>query len=149
MTRVEMDTVIKMPMDKVFERLVDISGYSKWMPKSGIFIKSGQTSAGPVDKGTTFYDKGRMGTFKGEISDFERPTKIAFRESVRWLGMKGMEARPSYRLEAVDGGTRVHHVSEGQFYGMFNLMQPMAAVIGRGERKRVLNALKKSLESSS
>lgn len=58
-----------------------------------------KTSAGPVDKGTTYYDKGRMGTFRGEASDFERPTKVEFRETLRWLGMKVMEARPTYTLE--------------------------------------------------
>ena len=140
--------VIKRPVEQVFERLISISEYSKWMPKWGIFVMSEQTSDGPVGKGTTFYDKGRMGTFRGEVSDFERPTKVAFRETLRWLGMRVMEGRPRYQLEAVDGGTNVHHVSEGQLYGIFKLMQPMAAVMARGERKRTVNALKKSLESS-
>lgn len=148
MIRVELNTVIKRPVEDVFERLININDYSKWMPKSGVFIMSKQTSNGPVGKGTTFYDRGRMGTFRGEVSHFEKPTKVAFRETLRWFGMRVMEGRPEYLLEADDGGTRVHHVSEGQLYGIFKLMQPMTAIIARGERKRTVNALKKSLESS-
>jgi uncharacterized protein YndB with AHSA1/START domain len=148
MIRVEIDTTIKHPVEEVFERLANINEYSTWMPKSGIFIKSEQTSAGPLGKGTTYYDQGRMGTFQGEVSDFERPTKVAYRETLRWLGMRVMEARAVYQLKAIDGGTMVHHVAEGQLYGIFKLMQPMTVVIARGERNRTVNALKKSLESS-
>ena len=147
MITVKLDTDIERPVEDVFNRLVDISGYARWMPKSGVFIRSTQTSEGPVGKGTTFNDKGKMGTFKGEVSDFEKPRKVEFHETLRWLGLRVMEGRPRYVLEAVDRGTRVHHVSEGQMYGIFKLMQPMSAVIARGERKRVVNALKKSLES--
>ena len=148
MVKVKLDTVIKRPVEDVFERLVDISDYSKWMPESGVFIRSTQTSEGPVGKGTTYNDKGRMGTFKGEISDFERPKKVEFRETLRWLGLRVMEGRPRYVLESIEGGTKVHHVSEGQLYGIFKVMQPMTALIARGERKRTVNALKKSLEAS-
>ncbi len=146
--RVELDTVIKRHVEDVFERLVDISDYDKWMPRSGVFIRSRQTSEGPVTKGTTYDDKGRMGTWRGQVSDFERPTKVEFRETLRWLGMRVMEGRPRYQLEALDGGTRVHHVSEGQLYGIFRLARPMVSFIARGERRRTVNALKKSLESS-
>ena len=148
MVRVQLDSVIKRPAEDVFERLTDISDYSKWMPRSGVFIKSEKTSAGPVEKGSKYYDKGRMGTFRGEVSDFEKQSRVAFRETLRWFGMRVMEARPAYVLKTVDGGTQVHHVSEGQLYGMFKLMQPMTAVIARGERKRVVKALKMSLETA-
>lgn len=147
MVHVELDSMINRPPEDVFERLTNISDYARWMPRSGVFIKSEKTSAGPVEKGSTYYDKGRMGTFKGEVSDFSKPNRVAFRETLRWLGMRVMEARPGYVLKTVDGGTQVHHVSDGQFYGVFKLMQPMAAVIARGERKRVVNALKRSLET--
>ncbi len=146
--RVELETDIKRPAEEVFDRLVDISDYDKWMPRSGVFMRSRQTSEGPVTKGTTFHDRGRMGTWRGQVSDFERPTKVEFRETLRWLGMRVMEGRPRYQLEAVDGGTRVHHVSEGQLYGIFRLARPMVTFIARGERRRTVNALKKSLESS-
>jgi uncharacterized protein YndB with AHSA1/START domain len=146
MIRIEMDTFIKRPVGDVFDRLVNLADYSKWMSKKGVFIKNWQTSEGPVGAGTTFADRGRMGTFYGEITDFRRPTRVAFREQLHWLGMLVMESRPVYELVSTADGAKVHFVSEGQLYGIFKMMYPMAAAMGRGERRRTLDALKKSFE---
>ena len=81
MVKVELDTVIARPIDDVFGRLVALSDYSRWMPKLGVFITSNQTSEGPVGVGTTYYDKGWMGSFVGEIVEFHAPTRVAFRRS--------------------------------------------------------------------
>jgi hypothetical protein len=48
MVRVELNAVIARPIEEVFGRLTDISAYSQWMPKLGVFIRSGQTSRGSV-----------------------------------------------------------------------------------------------------
>jgi uncharacterized protein YndB with AHSA1/START domain len=148
MVRVELDTVIKKSPEEVFERLTDISGYSKWMPKSGVFKKSQQTSKGPIGKGTTYVDVGRMGKWQGEITDFEKPKRVDYLETVRWFGLRVMQSRALYQLEPAEGTSKLHHVAEGQLYGIFKLMQPMAAVIARGERRRTVEALKRSLEST-
>ncbi len=147
MVRVELDTVIKKSPEEVFERLTDISGYSKWMPRMGIFKRSQQTSLGPVGKGTTYVDIGRMGTWRGQVTDFEKPRIVDYRETVRWLGLRVMDARALYQLEPAEGASKLHHVAEGQLYGIFKLMQPMAGMMARGERRRTVEALKRSLET--
>ena len=146
MIRVELNTVVARPPEDVFARLTDFSDYSRWMPKVGIFVECGQTSEGPVGEGTTYYDRGRMGTFRGEIEEFRAPTKVAFRETLRWLGVEVMEARPSYELVATQTGTEVRHTAEGRLFGIFGLMEPVVAWVARGERKRTVEALKASLE---
>ena len=148
MIRVELDATIERPAEEVFDRLTNLEDYSKWMSKSGVFQKSSRTSPGPVRKGTTYRDHGRSGTFVGEISDFEKPTRVAFRETLRWGGLRVMEVCPAYSLQAEDGSTRLHHVHEGQLYGVFKLAQPAVAMIVRRERKRTIDALKKSFGSS-
>ena len=146
MMRVEMNTVIARPIEDVFGRLTDLSGYSRWMPRLGIFLRCAQTSEGPVGEGTTYYDRGLMGTFRGEIVEFRAPTGVAFRESLRWLGVEVMEARPSYELIPTRTGTEVRHRAEGRLFGVFGLMEPVVARVARGERKRTVEALKASLE---
>jgi uncharacterized protein YndB with AHSA1/START domain len=146
MLRVELNTVIARPIDEVFGRLTDISDYSRWMPKLGVFIRSGETSRGPVGVGTTYYDKGWMGTFVGEIEEFQEPTRVAFKETLRWLGVTVMEARPEYELVPTQAGTEVHHTAVGRLFGIFNVMKPVVAWMARGERKRTVHALKESLE---
>jgi hypothetical protein len=119
------------------------------MPKFGIFLRCAQTSEGPVGEGSTYYDKGLMGTFRGEIVEFRAPTRVAFRETLRWLGVKVMEARPAYEMVRTQTGTEVRHTAEGQLFGIFGLMKPVVARVARGERKRTAQALKGSLEQGT
>ena len=146
MMRVELNTVVARPIEDVFARLTDLSGYSRWMPRFGIFLESGQTSEGSVGEGTTYYDRGLMGTFRGEIVEFSSPRRVAFRETLRWLGVEVMEARPAYELVSTQTGTEVRHTAEGRLFGIFGLMEPVVARVARGERRRTVQALKASLE---
>jgi hypothetical protein len=88
-----------------------------------------------------------MGTFHGQISDYQPPARIGFRETLRWLGFDLMEARPEFFLEADGDRTIVRHVAEGELFGVMRLMKPIAALLARSERTRTLRSLKRSLES--
>jgi len=113
----------------------------------GFVPPSGQTSDGPLGPGTAYFDTTRMGTFRGEVTDYEPPARIGFRETLRWFGSDLMEARPDYILEADRDKTIVHHVAEGELFGMMRLMKPVAALLARSERTRTVESLKRSLES--
>jgi uncharacterized protein YndB with AHSA1/START domain len=149
MIRVELDTTISRPIEDVFAQLIDLAGYARWMPRRDLFIGCDVTSDGPMGVGTAYYDKTWMGTFRGEVVAFRAPTTVAFSETLRWLGMRVMEARPAYELVATEAGTDVHHVGEGECFGAFRLMTPVCAWMARGERKRTLRALKQSLERAT
>ena len=58
-----------------------------------------------------------------------------------------MQARPEYILEADGDKTIVHHVAEGELFGMMRLMKPVAALLARSERARTVESLRRSLES--
>jgi hypothetical protein len=88
-----------------------------------------------------------MGTFRGEVTDFQPPSRIAFRETLRWFGSDLMEARPEYSLEADQERTIVHHVAEGELFGVMRLMKPVATLMARSERARTVESLRRSLES--
>jgi uncharacterized protein YndB with AHSA1/START domain len=146
--RYESRTTIDRTIEDVFERLADLSGYSRWMHRTGLFRRCGQISDGPIEKGTTYFDATRMGTYRGEVTDFERPSRIGFRETLRWFGSAVAEARAEYFLDADDEKrTIVHHVAEGELFGWMRLMKPAAALLARSERARTLKSLKRSLES--
>ena len=87
-----------------------------------------------------------MGTFRGQITDYEPPSRIGFRETLRWFGSDLMEARPEYFLEADRDRTIVHHVAEGDLFGVMRLMKPVAALLARSERARTIESLRRSLE---
>jgi hypothetical protein len=63
------------------------------------------------------------------------------------FGSDLMEARPGYVLEAERDKTVVHHVAEGELFGVMRLMKPVAALMARSERARTVESLRRSLES--
>jgi uncharacterized protein YndB with AHSA1/START domain len=144
--RYESHTTIGQSIEEVFARLADLPAYSSWMHRTGLFRRCGQTSDGPIGNGTAYFDATRMGTYRGEVTAFEPPSRIGFRETLRWFGAV-MEARPGYFLEADRESTIVHHVAEGEFFGWTRLMKPAALLMARSERARTLKSLKRSLES--
>ena len=145
--RFETRTTIDRPISDVFARLADVDDYRTWMRRTGLFRRSGRTSDGPVGLGTPYFDATRMGTFRGEVRDYEPPRRIAFRETLHLFGSDLMEARPEYDLEADGDKTVVHHVAEGELFGMMRLMKPVAALMARSERARTVESLRRSLES--
>src|SRR5438132_12096139 len=112
--RYETRTTIDRPISDVFARLADLDGYRTWMRRTGLFRRSGQTSDGPLGKGTQYFDATRMGTFRGEVTDFQPSSRIGFRETLRWFGSDAMEARPEYVPEGDEGKTIIHQVAEGE-----------------------------------
>jgi uncharacterized protein YndB with AHSA1/START domain len=145
--RYEARTAIDRPIDDVFARLADISGYRTWMHRTGLFRRAAQTSDGPPGPGTAYLDSTRMGTFHGQVTNYQPPSRLAFRETLRWFGSDVTEARPEYFLEADGERTIVHHVAEGELFGWMRLMKPVAALLARSERTRTLESLKRSLEA--
>jgi uncharacterized protein YndB with AHSA1/START domain len=146
--RFESHTTINRPIGEVFARLADLPGYRTWMHRTGLFRRCDQTSDGPLGKGTAYFDSTRMGTFRGEVTDFEPPSRIGFRETLRWFGSDVLEARPQYFLEADQERTIVHHIAEGELFGWMRLMKPMAALMANSERARTVASLRRSLESN-
>ena len=102
----ETRTTIDRPIGDVFARLADVNGYRGWMRRTGLFRRAAQTSDGPLGLGTAYFDSTRMGTFRGEVTDYEPPARIGFRETLRLFGFNLMEARPNYTLEADRDRTR-------------------------------------------
>ena len=144
--RYEARMTIDRPIGDVFARLADLDGYGTWMHRTGLFRRSGKTSNGPLGGGTAYSDATRMGTFRGQITDYRPPSRIGFRETLRWFRSDLMEARPEYFLEADRDRTIVHHIAEGDLFGLMRWMKPVAALLARSERARTLGSLRRSLE---
>jgi uncharacterized protein YndB with AHSA1/START domain len=145
--RYEMRTTIDRPIGDVFARLADVDGYATWMHRTGLFRRSGRTSDGPLGEGTAYFDATRMGTFRGHITEYQLPSRIAFRETLRWFGSDLTEARAEYRLEADQDRTIVDHIAVGELFGLMRLMKPVAALLARSERTRTVKSLRRSLET--
>lgn len=139
---------IERPVEVVFDTLADLSGYSRWMHRTWLFGSTDDVSDEPVGPGTRFRDRTRIGRAHGEVTEFERPTRLAFRATLRWFGDEVVESRPSYHLEPADGGTLVHFHGEAELLGWFRVTKPISTFLARTERIRTVESLKRHLESS-
>jgi uncharacterized protein YndB with AHSA1/START domain len=144
--RFESEVVVARPVGEVFARLADLPDYRRWMHRTGMFRRCSATSDDPVGKGTTYVDATRMGTFEGEVTEFDPPHRIAFSETRSWFGHPMTRARPGYMLEVALKATVVHNVGVGELYGWLSFMQPAAAAMAKLERTKTLNSLKRSFE---
>jgi uncharacterized protein YndB with AHSA1/START domain len=145
--RYETGATIDRPISDVFTRLADLDNYGRWMHRTGLFRRCGRTSDGPLGPGTPYFDATSMGTFRGEVTNYQPPSRIGFRESLRWFGSDLMQARAEYFLEPDRDRTILHHIAEGELFGFMRLMKPAAAQLARSERTRTVDSLRRSLES--
>jgi uncharacterized protein YndB with AHSA1/START domain len=146
--RYESRTTVHGSAGAVFERLADLPAYESWMHRTGLFRRSGLKSGnGPIGKGSTYFDATRMGTFQGEVTEFERPSRLGFRETLTMFGSPAMQASAEYFLDGDDEQTTVHQVATGELFGWMRLMKPAAALMANYERSRVMRSLRRSLDS--
>lgn len=146
--RFESMTTLHRPVEVVFERLADLRAYDSWMHRTGLFRRCRVTSGdGPVGQGTQYDDATRMGTFRGEVTEFEPPYRLSFKETLHMFGSPAMQARVEYVLEGSGDGTVVHHTATGELFGAMRLMKPMAALMAKSERTRTLRSVASSLET--
>jgi uncharacterized protein YndB with AHSA1/START domain len=146
--RYESRTVVRRPVDEVFDRLADIDHYRDWMHRTGLFRRSRLTSAAPARAGSTYTDWTRMGTYQGSVTEFVPSTRLGFSEAFTIFGKRLSVARPSYVLEVDGDSTIVHQVAVGELYGPMRLMKPMAVLMARWERGRTVRSLQRSLETT-
>jgi hypothetical protein len=77
--RVERRITIARPIADVLGPLADLDKYPGWMPRTGLFGSCLRTD----DSDTTSYrDSSRIGPWHGQIAVFDRPTRIAFRQTL-------------------------------------------------------------------
>ncbi|MGC9343044.1 MAG: hypothetical protein ACP5E3_10110 [Bacteroidales bacterium] len=141
MIRVSLYKKINQPHEILFGKIINLADYNKWMSRRGFFRKTVKVSPGDPKKGTIFYDYTIFGKFKGEIKECKYPEFISFRQTLKFLGFKLMESRPSWELKETSSGTLIHHFSEFQLYGLSKVLYPIAQKMAIAERTRVLNGL--------
>jgi len=147
----ELERTIQASIDKVFARLVDIDGYSEWMPTKGSMLKrTRQTSLGEPTVGTTYVDETNQGAMPGEIAEFAAPHTVVFHWwEVSRSGKLRIEGWPGYFLQpSGEHETLVRHHARLNAYGAYRLVAPILRRLAVRERTVTVDALKASFEPS-
>jgi len=92
MVLIEIIRHIDVPIGEVFARLIDLPGYSEWLPEESFSRRSEFTSDDPVGVGTTYIDRTKGGAYLGEITELEESSRVVFRQRLSQWGMPIEEA---------------------------------------------------------
>jgi uncharacterized cupredoxin-like copper-binding protein len=78
MVQIHQHAEIHAAAGEVFAVVIDLPGYNGWLPQSSAFKGTTQVSTNPIRLGTTYIEPGPTGVRKGEVTEFEEPTKVTF-----------------------------------------------------------------------
>jgi Polyketide cyclase / dehydrase and lipid transport len=145
MLRIEGEIVIDRPVDEVFDFVADARNEPLYNPR---MLRADKLSPGPVGLGSQFRDEiksmGRPAEITIEIIEYERPRRLT--DSIR-LSM--MDIRGGLTFDPVAAGTRMRWSWDLMPRGVFKVMSPIVARIGRRQEQRIWASLKRLLEADA
>jgi hypothetical protein len=144
MIRIENSIIIHCPVEQVFAFVTALDNGAKW--QSGT-IEERKITPGPVSKGTTFFNVteiiGRRIESTLQITELVPNQKFCF-QSVSAL----IPSQMAQIYEAVDGGTRLTIVAQGQVDGFLKVTESLVARQAEQKVATDLANLKHLLEKS-
>ena len=133
-------TMINRPTEVVFAYVIDVSNDAYW--RTGV-DESGLESEEKIGPGVIGYT--RAGNMKTEW----QVTSYTPGESVDWELTSGpYKGRGGYRLVPVEGGTQFTLVADLEPAGLYKLLGPLFAWIGRRQNQADVEKLRDILEST-
>jgi hypothetical protein len=143
MVEMPSEASIQCSAETIFDLIIDFRGQDRWLAKSSAFHGTNEISSNPVTLGTTYREPGPFGVRNGEVTEFERPTKVTFHQPMTMkynLGTVDVTVR--YSLTPGSGSTHVKRVVSIGIPWPLRLFQPLLAREFRTESGRSLLALK-------
>src|SRR5207302_9689588 len=132
------------PADALFDTIVDLRGYGRWLTPSTAYAGTTDISPEPVAAGTTYVESVRTGVRQGTVTEFEPPTRVTFHQPMtltpRLLGVIDILVR--YTLTPAADSV---HVSRDVTLSIPLALKPMQPYVVRQFRRegaRTLSALK-------
>ena len=142
MVRVEGEIVINRPVKEVFDVVADERNEPRFNPG---MRRAEKISEGPIGVGTRFraevVSMGRPVEMVIQYTGYERPRRLA-----STTHMSSMDIRYTLTFEPVPEGTWMRWSGDLEPHGIFKLMSPMVARLGRRQERRIWTGLKWLLE---
>jgi uncharacterized membrane protein len=141
--RIEGEIVVKRPVDEVFDFVADARNEPLYNPR---MLRAEKLTPGPIGLGTRFRDEiksmGRPAEITMEIVGYERPRQLT--DSIQ---LSTMDIRGGFTFDPVPAGTRMRWSWELLPRGVFKLLTPLVARIGRRQEQRIWGDLKRVMEA--
>ena len=134
---------VEWPADLIFDLITDFDSYSQWLSRSSSYHGTHEISSNRVRLGTTYREPGPFGVRHGEVTEFERPTRVTFHQPMTMkFGLGVIDATVRYDLTPSAGATHVIRVCSISVPWQLRLFQPVVVGQFRSESARTLAALK-------
>ena len=145
MAKIQGSTVIARPVEDVFDFVADERNEPRYNPH---MVRVDKMTPGPIANGTcwsaTIESRGRPVDMDIEVTDYARPSRLA--STTR---MSTAEIHGAVTFEPGPGGTRMRWSWELQPKGVFRLLGPVIARIGRRQEAQIWAGLKQYMESTA
>lgn len=143
MIKIQFNTMIKQPLEKVFAFLSNPENETRWQPD---LRESKLTSAGPIGVGATGRDvrtfMGREAVTTWQVSEYEPNRKMAFQVISGPMPFQG-----SFLFEAMEEGISVVYIVQAETSGLSKLFDPFVSRLIRSQGQKQMAALKEVLEA--
>jgi uncharacterized protein YndB with AHSA1/START domain len=143
MAELVFEAEVACPAETVFDALVDLPGYGRWLTSSSAYAGTTEVSSDPVAAGTTYVETSPSGTRHGTVTELDRPSRVTFHQPMtmrpRLLGV--IDIHVSYTLTPTADGTHVTRVVRLTLPWQLRLLQPLVLRQFDAESRRTMDAL--------
>jgi uncharacterized protein YndB with AHSA1/START domain len=131
------------PAETVFDTIVDLRGYGRWLTPSSAYEGTTEISADPITTGTTYVETSPSGVRRGTVTELDRPTRVTFHQPMtmkpRLLGV--IDIHVTYTLTPTADGVHVTRLVTLEMGWLLTLLRPVVLRQFRQESKRTMDAL--------
>jgi len=143
MVQLEFEADIPAAAETVFDTVVDLRGYGRWLGSSSAYPGTTEISTDPIATGTTYVERGPSGVRHGTVTELDRPARVTFHQPMtmrpRLLGV--IDIRVTYTLAPTPEGVHLTRVVTLGIGWPLRLLQPVVVRQIRGESRRTMDAL--------
>ncbi len=150
MDTISLETEIRSSAEKVFDAIVDLRGYGRWLGSSAAYGGTTDISTDPIEAGTTYVDSGPTGVRHGTVTELRPPTLVAFHQPMtmrpRLLGVIDIDV--TYTLTPAAPGVHLRRVVTLELPAPLRPVRPLVLRQFRREGERTMRALKAFTEGT-
>jgi hypothetical protein len=145
MKTITLTAYIRCPKGKIFDAIVDLRGYGRWLDPSADYSGTTEISTDPVVVGTTYTERSRLGVRRGTVTELREPDLVAFHQPMvlrpRFLGV--IDIHVTYSLTE----TTLERVVTVALPWQLKPVTPWVVARFRRESERTIQALKAFAEA--
>jgi uncharacterized protein YndB with AHSA1/START domain len=149
MVRLSLEIDIHSSAETVFDAIVDLRGYGRWLSTSSAYPGTTEISADPIAAGTTYVEQGPSGVRHGAVTELRAPERVTFHQPMTMkpalLGV--VDIHVTYTLTPTPDGVHVDRLVDVTIGWPLKLVRPLVLRQFRQESERTMRALKDFAES--